>query len=556
MKKRIYLCSFLLVLVGVLFFLINAKGLIELQGLFPLSILLMVTPTMYWVFDDNHSINKTQSLLLILGPLLVLNYIYYIQMGVPVGFQDPHDHILQYLKLFSDSGNILFENAQRISFNFVGLYLFFRSISLINNLDIVLLASAIPPFLNIIIIVMVYLIVNRLHDNRIALFSTMVYGWSYEVVVYGQEFRTQTIGVLLLFTITFIIINSLNNKRTPSIVITLIILLMAIVTSSFVVICNTLLLFAVTLIIIVLFNKFNNEQIISSFSFGVFIIFIIFFFVYLLYIGTAIDNIILSIQNLFLDTFTRMESPTLQTGNVIYGSFSKIMIRIFWLVFIFSYAYYFISIIKEKDMKKTVFFLGYSSLLAFFVLNNLVGPLSAGRVYVIAFLLISTVTTYGLYRFTNNKLPIKKIAVISFAICIIMANAVKLPNYISGDKIHIRSVSQIDFYTYWHIDYGQYLASDFLLLAPSSKTIYTYSYINRNPLLINSHKNKLVLKGCIGTEVNNLNCENEEYIFLENKFNNGTFMGRKYLPYLGDLNNLCNIYSNNDYLIYQTCSKK
>ena len=380
----------------------------------------------------------------------------------------------------------------------------------------------------------------------------MIYGWSYEVIVYGQEFRTQTIGVLLLFTITLIILVSFY-KKGPSSIVALIILLMGITTSSFVVICNAVLLLGVFLITISIINKINEEQI-YSFTFGLFIIFIVFIFFYLLYIGTSLDNIAISVQKMFLDAFTKVESPALRTGNVIYGTFSKIMIRIFWLASLFSYIYYFINITRNKDKKITMFFMGYSILLAFFFLNNLIGPLSAGRILTIALLMISTVVAYSFHWLSIKKKLI--ITITSLAICIILANAVKLPNYIAGEKTPLRPICQIDYFTYWHIDYGQYLASDYLLLVPSSKTIYTYSYINRYPLLINAHNNNLTLENSIDIEVDNLNYDNEDYILLENKFNNVTFMGREKLPKLSVLNSFCNIYSNNDYLIYQACHKQ
>ena len=68
--------------------------------------------------------------------------------------------------------------------------------------DIVTLAGVIPPFLNILIILAVYLVVARLHEQRTGLLAAMLYGWENMVHVLGQELRTQTMGVLLLFIIT------------------------------------------------------------------------------------------------------------------------------------------------------------------------------------------------------------------------------------------------------------------------------------------------------------------------------------------------------------------
>ena len=94
----------------------------------------MVTPTLFYIFSERHSLSNAQSLSLLLIPLFVLQYIYYLQAGVPVGFTDPHRHIFTYWNLFTDTGKILFENVQSISLNFVGLYVLFRFLSLVSEL--------------------------------------------------------------------------------------------------------------------------------------------------------------------------------------------------------------------------------------------------------------------------------------------------------------------------------------------------------------------------------------------------------------------------------------
>ena len=180
-----YLLSLLLTLVGTLLFLVNARGLSGLTVLL-ISILLMVTPSFY-IFSEGHSLSSAQSLSLLLIPLFALQYIYYLQAGVPVGFTDPHRHIFTYWNLFTDSGKILFENVQSISLNFVGLYVLFRFLSLVSGSDIVTLAGVVPPFLNILIILAVYLVVARLHEQRTGLLAAMLYGWENMVHILGQR---------------------------------------------------------------------------------------------------------------------------------------------------------------------------------------------------------------------------------------------------------------------------------------------------------------------------------------------------------------------------------
>jgi hypothetical protein len=158
-----YLFFLFLTLIGTMLFLVNARGLSGISGLLPVSILLMICPTLLYIFFESCTLNKRQSIILLLIPLFALQYIYHLQVGVPVGFTDPHNHISAYWRFFSDTGSMLFENVQHVSYIFVGLYVLFHVLSLASSLDIVMLAAVIPPFLNIIVIILVYLVVNRLH---------------------------------------------------------------------------------------------------------------------------------------------------------------------------------------------------------------------------------------------------------------------------------------------------------------------------------------------------------------------------------------------------------
>lgn len=217
MLKKIsyYLLYLLIVLLGVLLFLFNAKNIVQIPGIFLVSILLMVLPALLDIFVYK-KLNLIQTLILVFIPITMLNYIYYIQMGAPVGFADPHNHILQFTQLFDDSGKIIFENAQRISFNFVGLYIVFKFLSLINGLNIVYLATVIHPFLNLLILITVFLIVSKLVGYKIGLLSTLFYGWENQVLIFGQEFRTQTIGVLILFMLLYMLFNQKKQIRCQS----------------------------------------------------------------------------------------------------------------------------------------------------------------------------------------------------------------------------------------------------------------------------------------------------------------------------------------------------
>ena len=310
-----YLVSLFLTLIGTLLFLVNARRLSDIHGLLLISILLMAAPTLFYIFCEKCSLSRGQSLSLLLIPLFALQYIYYLQAGVPVGFTDPHAHIFAYWKLFSDAGKILFENVQQISLNFVGLYVLFRALSLASSLDIVKLAAVVPPFLNILIIIAVYLVVNRLHEHRTGLLAAMLYGWENMVHVLGQELRTQTMGVLILFTVTALLL-ILNRKTARSGVFAAVILLAGLVTTSFV--CNfyAFLVFtgaACAVFIWFLYKRDLDWLVINSISVGLYIAFIVFYAVYLLYVSKGFDHLLAQFSHIFFNAVGQAMAPELGT---------------------------------------------------------------------------------------------------------------------------------------------------------------------------------------------------------------------------------------------------
>ncbi len=312
-----YLLSLLLTLVGTLLFLVNARGLSGLTGLLLISILLMVTPALFYIFSEGHSLSSAQSLSLLLIPLFALQYIYYLQAGVPVGFTDPHRHIFTYWNLFTDSGKILFENVQSISLNFVGLYVLFRFLSLVSGSDIVTLAGVVPPFLNILIILAVYLVVARLHEQRTGLLAAMLYGWENMVHILGQEMRTQTMGVLILFIITALLL-LLNNRTARSGVFGAVILLAGLVTTSFV--CNFYALLVFSGAVVAVFIQFLCKREISwlvanTIAAGLYMCFIVFYLCYLIYVSKGFEPLVAQFTRLILNAVGQAAAP--EYGSII-----------------------------------------------------------------------------------------------------------------------------------------------------------------------------------------------------------------------------------------------
>jgi hypothetical protein len=310
-----YLVSLLLTLLGTLLFLANARGLSWVPWQLLFSILLMTAPTLFYIFYEKCSLSRGQALTLLLIPLFALQYLYYLQAGVPVGFTDPHRHIFTYWTLFDDAGKIIFDNVQQISLNFVGLYVLFRLLSLASSLDIFTLAAAIPPFLNILIIIAVYLAVNRLHEHRTGLLAAMLYGWENMVHILGQEYRTQTMGVLLLFFITALLL-ILNKKTARSGVFAVIILLAGLVTTSFVANFYALLVFtgaACAVFIWFLYKREGDWLVINTLSIVLYLAFIVFLVCYLLYVSGGFPYLLAQFSHILYNAAGQALSPEFGT---------------------------------------------------------------------------------------------------------------------------------------------------------------------------------------------------------------------------------------------------
>ena len=213
----------------------------------------------------------------------------------------------QYYRLFDLNGKIDFSKAQSISFNFVNLYVIFKLISQVTGTNIVFLAPVIPPFLNILTTTLVFLISKRFFSLRLAILSTMLFGWESQIILFGTEFRTQTIGTLLFFILVLLfIINQETveeNKKFNYFLI--IIVLFAIVTSSFLssILCF---MFILTILIAIIYFKYIKKAKIEDvlITKNILIMLLVFFLFYMIYIGIGFDNILSSTFNLVVDTFS------------------------------------------------------------------------------------------------------------------------------------------------------------------------------------------------------------------------------------------------------------
>lgn len=558
--KNLYLLSLLSTLFGIILLISNAKNLIALPGLLLISIFLIITPAIIIALSyDSNNFSRIQSLSLVILPLIFINYLFYIEMDLPVGFQDIHEHIMQYQQLFGEQGNILFSNAQSVSFNFVGLYVIFRFLLQVTNLDLITMALLIPPFFNLIIVLTVYTIVNKLHSHKVALIAVLFFGWENQIIIFGHEIRTQTIGTLLLFTLLslFMIHQKSFIKNLPYTKTALIIVVFSIVTTSFISILYTsmiLLMIMITANILPELFKWPKKSICITWS--LIGLFLIFFLSYLFHISAGFENMISTLINLFNETI-KTEGTISYSGPPIYGTFATNVNRMFWVIFLIFSGFYAIDIIKRKNLEGGVLFTGFGFLLVFWVFNFILKPLSPSRIYIVGFLIMAIVVSFGLFKMQNSQSYSRKwhtqFASRVFAYIIIAlfvtSSVVQFPNYIIGETNPIRGEEPIDTIPYWDSDLPQYAVSSFLLSSAENQSIYLNILIENYYLRQVFITNNMKFYGrdsLVGTLIpaNQINL-----VLLHDNFKGQVYTHRNLLPKSEVYNQFSQIYSNKDYII-------
>ncbi|HZY26578.1 MAG TPA: hypothetical protein VFE71_12180, partial [Bacteroidales bacterium] len=496
---------------------------------------------------------------LVILPLIFINYLFYIKMGVPVGFEDIHANIIQYQQVFGEQGNIVFSNSQTISYNFVGIYIIFRFLLQIMNFSLINMAILIPPFFNLIIVLTVYTIANNLHSHRVALITTLLFGWENQIIIFGHEMRTQTIGTLLLFIILSLFMCSQKsiNKNLKYRKIALILVIFSIVTTSFISIVYTFIILLTIIITADILPKvFKWPQNSIFITRGIIVLLFIAFISYLIYISNGFGNVTSSLISLINEsinigaTLPHSESP-------VYGTFVMNVNRIFLGTFLIFSAPYTIDIIKRKNLEGVVLFTGFGFLLFFWFFNFIVQPLSPSRIYIVGFLIISIVVSVGLLNLQNLENHSKKwknnFASKIFAYVIIIlfvtSSVVQFPNYLIGETYPIRHEVPIDTIPYWDSDLPQYAASSFLSLSAENQSVCLQMFIENYYLLQNSKKNNIKYEYSTSPIETRLP-KQKKLVLLHDKFRGQVYTNRDLLPKSEEYSQFSKIYSNDDYIVY------
>lgn len=582
---------FIMISFGLLSFIYNIYSKNSFSALlFLFSIILMVTPTIAVAFSNDFERTKYfHSFLLLIIPVIALNYSYNFLMGSPVGFQDMHDHIFEYSILFDHSGHILFSNAEALSFNFVSLYVIFRFLESVCSLDIISLSLLIPPFFNVLIVLSAFILISKIHSQNVALVAALLIGWDYEVLIFGREMRTQTIGTIFLFMLMYIILSlsTINNFRankthnTISKKIILILILAAIAISSFVGLFFTFMVLIGTIITIGLLTHILKWPINIEYSPGkITLLIFIFMMSYIMYVSKFFKSFVLFFYyfitslapdivdfNIWKNHVSSINSSADIQGGILqdYGTFAGLSSYLLILIFIIACLYYMISFYEKRNLRAAIFFGGFGFLIFCGLLKlgfemffgNLNSFLSIVRFYIVFVVLVVTVISFALTKaiaipkIDKFKSGIKLMTYL-LIIIFIMGSVIKNPSYIVGGTSPIRSAEPIDSFYYWNVNYPQYSLDLFISNTSYNHSIFSYMLINDYAFLKICRSNGLAIINPSNKGILNLdNVKKDDLIILHDKFNSKDYSGRNYLPKCADFFELNKIYSNMDYNAYK-----
>lgn len=515
--------------------------------IFPISLVLSVLPGLFFILKKGKISNI--DVFIIFLPLIVTRYIFSIRLGLPSGYDDVHTHIIwAENSIFNGSINFLY--LDRVSSNFVGLYIFYNMAKLITSVNIPFLAISLHPLINIVSFLVFYKFVNLFTDKKIALISLVIFGWEPIIFDFG-EFRTQSFSLIFLLTFFYFIIKNKYdfNMKTSFLSI---ILIIGIITTSFV----TPFIFLICLSTIIIGNSISrkiiktkeNELFVISKLY--LIILIITFIGYMAYIGASFGDLTQILIQLFKNTFLfKYSRPNILSS--IYVDFGIGSFFVQWMVKIIIFFLTMILFIYQIYYKKNVALPILVFCLGFLVSLSLFGSfeLGANRIYYF-FIIFASVTTAKGFEVIEKKLSsyyFKFFKIFFFTLILFFAiySIIRLPNYIIGNTFPFRSNSNIDTIRYWDVTNKDVNTGKFLNQFGSNKftvfynviPIYCYYYPYTQTI---SFENELSL--------NNFN--NNLIIFLHDKYNGNSYLYRDRFPSIKDLIKINLIFQNSDMFLF------
>jgi hypothetical protein len=553
---------------GTFGFIANAESTVQIPGLFIISLLLLVLPGVVVALGwTNHQFTRLESLSFVFIPLIVVNYIFSIKFGVPVGFNDVHANISTYLKMFDSNGAILFQNVESLSYTFMGNWIIYRYLSELCNFDIVTLSLVVPPILNLVLTMTAYVLVSRLCSHKVALLATVLYGWEYTVLVFGHEMRTQTVGGILLFSLISLVLIFATSKRgaaSRSESVTILVVLAGLSTVSFVLVFDTTLvlvtlIFAATVASPFLLRQKQPQPLAASWKSVV--IFFAFIFFYVAYMTSGFDSAVIALKRQFYLSFAPISGGVgvgnTGVGQTMYGPFLQVATYAIWVVFLLLFIWIARDVLKHRRTLPAIVFSALGSLLLFVLFTSGTGVFESSRVYALAFILIAAILSFGIFKiqrkYAGSKYRLATQVIILAIILLQVVTVAKLPSYVLGELSPIRGQAPIDKVPYWSSDLPQYAAASYLSNSASNQKIYPEILIVNYRLRQVSSANNLTygLPVTGNPSAKQFSLGTGDLVMLEDQFNGQDYPFRYLLPSSTVFTGSSAIYTNGDYIIFK-----
>jgi len=479
-----------------------------------------------------------------------------MRTGHPVGFQDVHTHIVEAGALLTSQGYIDFASAQTVSLNFVGLYTITWFVRAVANVDIVTIAGWLPPFIDVLAAVLVYLVARRMFDPRIAMIALIFFAWDNNTILFGHEFRTQTIGTI--FTLGAILAY-LGSKRPggkkTAFSAAAMLFLFAISTSSFVSDIFALVLFTVLVITPIFVPRMERIQGVTQYG-----LFVSFFGLYILYISTITygspSAVVSSIVILIREAFSKSTAPSVDVGQQVYGPVVLAFTYGFWLMFVV----FLLLMIRWRTITKanssTPVLWALLATFAAGVAFSAFSILNPGRAYAVGSIVIALVVAVGLVAIVKRspeKSRKKMVGACAFLVVMFVAVAVaKFPVYIVEDVAPIRSHELIDEVPYWHFGAQDISSANFILVHCQGKSLHLDMLIAPYTLLAVYRNGLVPVRQSFDSNGRLLlsNIRAGDLILLRNSYGGNNYAFRNFLPPEASYRAFSQIYSDGDYILY------
>ena len=413
-----------------------------------------------------------------------------------------------------------------------------------------------------------YVLVSRLCSHKVALVATVLFGWDYTVLLYGHELRTQTAGIILLFSVLSLVLIFASTKWravSPQESIIILVVLAGLSTIAFVSIFDAMLVL-ITLVlaaaVLVPFVFRWKQSIPLAISAQTIIIFFAFVFFYTAYVTSGFAAVFGGFVQQYYGMFARTSaSVTFSTGQTLYGPFLQFATYVIWAAFLIFAIWVSWDILKRRRTVQAIFFIALGSMLIFELLDDVAGSLSPGRIYTVAFVLMAAIISCGLFKLQRKYASSNhRHAVQALVLAIILLQVVavaKLPTYVIGAVSPIRGDEPVDTVPYWSQGMPQDAVASYLSNYATNQRLHPEMLIDNYKFQLTALANNLTYVGNTGNLSTNPSPPKfpllaGDLVVLEDKFNgDGNYTFRNLLPAASAYQGSSAIYTNGDYTIYK-----